>query len=170
MSQQSSALIHRSRKSRKLSAVTAAPEMVQAEAMSSQLSSTWPSGDVLSLRPELAAGLRTLVARSGERLPGRLEALMSARVEQLRGRQVADAELADQVRNSFNHPAVSDGERAALALTEQFVLDVRGIGEDGFDGVRAHYSPDEVAAISFRLALLEGMSKFDTLFPGGTDR
>jgi hypothetical protein len=131
------------------------------------LPTTWPTGDVLGLRPQLAEQLSALVARSAQRLPGRLDALMSARVEQLRGREMVDVELGDLVRHSSNRPALSDGERAVIALTEQFVIDVRGIGDSGFDAVKAHYSDDEVAAISFRLALLEGMSKFETLFPGG---
>jgi hypothetical protein len=134
--------------------------------MSVDTAPEWPTGDVLALRPELASPLRALVARSAERLPGRLNALMTARVEQLRGREVADPELADQVRQSSTHPALSDGERAVIALTEQFVIDVRGVTEGGFMSVNQHYSTEEVAAISFRLALLEGMSKIESLFPG----
>jgi alkylhydroperoxidase family enzyme len=142
--------------------------MRQAVRVPNETETSWPSGDVVGLRPELAEPLRALVQRSADRLPGRLDTLMSARVEQLRGRAVADDELADLVRHSTNRPALSDGERAVIALTEQFVIDVRGIGDNGFGAVKAHYSDDEVAAISFRLALLEGMSKFDTLFPGGS--
>ena len=116
-------------------------------------------------RPELAAQLRALVARSAERLPGRLDALMTARVEQLRGREVADVVLGEMVRRSSTHPGLTAGERAVLTVTEQFVVDVRGLTDGGFEAVNQHYSVDEVAAISFRLALLEGMSKFESLFP-----
>ena len=130
-----------------------------------ETSPDWPTGDVLAERPELAAQLRALVARSSERLPGRLDALMTARVEQLRGRVVADSELAEQVRHSSTHPALSAGERAVIALTEQFVIDVRGISDGGFTTVNQHYSVEQVAAISFRLALLEGTSKLASLFP-----
>jgi hypothetical protein len=129
---------------------------------------SWPTGDVLAQRPELATRLRSLIAQSAERLPGRLDALMTARVEQLRGRDVADAELAEQVRHSSTDPRVTAGERAVIAVTELFVIDVRAITNGGFDAVNQHYSVDEVAAISLRLALLEGMSKFQSLFPVST--
>lgn len=138
-------------------------------AMPLDTASDWPYGDVLAERPELATQLRALVARSAERLPGRLNTLMTARVQQLRGRDVADTELAAQVRQASTHPALSAGERAVIALTEQFIIDVRGICDGGFNTVNQYYSLDEVAAISFRLALLEGMSKFESLFPISTE-
>jgi hypothetical protein len=137
-----------------------------AGAMSTNKSAAWPVGDVLTLRPDLSAKLNGLLERAADRLPGRLEALMSARVEQLRGREAPDPVIGELARNWHRNPELSAGEQAALDLTERFVIDVRSIGDDGFDVLKAHYSSDELAAISFRLALLEGMSKFDTLFPG----
>ena len=128
----------------------------------------WPDADVLSFRPELGEQLRSLVTKSAARLPGRLDALMTARVEQLRGREVGDNQLGEMARQSATHPDLSVGERAVVALTEQFVIDVRGLTSGGFDLVNEFYSVEEVAAISFRLALLEGMSKIESLFADST--
>jgi hypothetical protein len=131
---------------------------------------TWPSGDAMRLRPELADKVAAITAKSADRMPGRLELLFSTRVAQLRGLALpsgADAATSAAVSGWPSAPTITMAERSAIDLLERFLLDIRSVDDQTFAALKAHYDDDEVAAILFRLALLDGFSKFNLLFPGG---
>ncbi len=129
---------------------------------------TWPSGEAMRLRPELADKVATITAKSADRMPGRLELLFSTRVAQLRGLPVpADAQVAAEVSGWPSAPTITPAERLAIDLLERFLLDIRSVDDMTFAALKQHYDDDQVAAILFRLALLDGFSKFNLVFPGG---
>lgn len=124
----------------------------------------------MRLRPELADKVAAITAKSADRMPGRLELLFSTRVAQLRGLSVpadADAAVATEASGWPSAPTITPAERAAIDLLERFLLDIRSVDDQTFAAVKAHYDDDEIAAILFRLALLDGFSKFNLVFPGG---
>lgn len=129
---------------------------------------TWPTGEAMQLRPELADKVAAITAKSADRMPGRLELLFSTRVAQLRGLAVpADAAVASEVSGWPSAPTITAAERSAIDLLERFLLDIRSVDDVTFAALKLHYNDDEVAAILFRLALLDGFSKFNLVFPGG---
>lgn len=122
----------------------------------------------MQLRPELADKVAAITAKSADRMPGRLELLFSTRVAQLRGLAVpADAAVASEVSGWPSAPTITAAERSAIDLLERFLLDIRSVDDVTFAALKLHYNDDEVAAILFRLALLDGFSKFNLVFPGG---
>ena len=134
---------------------------------------TWPSGEAMRLRPELADKVAAITAKSADRMPGRLELLFSTRVAQLRGLAIpadADAAVAAVALDVSGWPSaltITAAERSAIDLLERFLLDIRSVDDQTFAALKEHYDDDEVAAILFRLALLDGFSKFNLVFPGG---
>jgi alkylhydroperoxidase family enzyme len=117
--------------------------------------STWwthaaTSADVLALRPELARLVRELRHDAEARVPGRLHELLQRRVQRLLG--LSHAELPDDL---------TDAERAAVAVAEQFVLDVHGLSDADFARLGEHFSPAEQLAILIDLALLDGFARLD---------
>ena len=134
---------------------------------------TWPSGEAMRLRPELADKVASITAKSADRMPGRLELLFSTRVAQLRGLAVPGAagatgsSLATEVSDWPSAPTITLAERSAIDLLERFLLDIRSVDDETFAALKEYYDDDQVAAILFRLALLDGFSKFNLVFPGG---
>ncbi len=131
---------------------------------------TWPTGEAMQLRPELADKVAAITAKSADRMPGRLELLLSTRVAQLRGVTMpaaADIAVAAEVSRWPSAPTITPAERCAIDLLERFLLDIRSVDDTTFAALKEHYDDDEVAAILFRLALLDGFSKFNLVFPGG---
>ena len=140
---------------------------------------TWPTGEAIRLRPELADKVAAITAKSADRMPGRLELLFSTRVAQLRGLAIpADADaavaavaavalVALEVSGWPSALTITAAERSAIDLLERFLLDIRSVDDQTFAALKEHYDDDEVAAILFRLALLDGFSKFNLVFPGG---
>ena len=137
---------------------------------------TWPTGEAIRLRPELADKVAAITAKSADRMPGRLELLFSTRVAQLRGLAIpADADaavaavalVALEVSGWPSALTITAAERSAIDLLERFLLDIRSVDDVTVAALKEHYDDDEVAAILFRLALLDGFSKFNLVFPGG---
>ncbi len=129
---------------------------------------TWPGGEAMQLRADLADKVEAITAKAAERMPGRLEQLFSTRVAQLHGTTVtADTALAAEVGRWPTASSITAGESAAIDLLERFLLDIRSVDAATFATLHEHYDDDEIAAIMFRLALLDGFSKFNLVFPGG---
>lgn len=125
--------------------------------------SAWPTTNAAELRPELTAELATLVAASASKLPPRLEALLVARFAKLRGLDEPDDPAG--VRTG----PMTTAESAVIDFAERFMLDIRGVTPAVIDDLLlAHYDQDTASAILFRIALLEGMTKFERIFPGGS--
>ena len=69
------------------------------------------------------------------------------------------ARLADWPR----HPSFTDPQRAALAFTEQFVLDPHGIDDAQRDAVIDHLGLPGLVALCEALALFDGFCRFRTI-------
>jgi alkylhydroperoxidase family enzyme len=60
-------------------------------------------------------------------------------------------------------PMFTDGQRAALAFAEQFVIDVSGIDHELRDRVIDSYEPGGLVALCEALALFDGFCRFRTI-------
>jgi alkylhydroperoxidase family enzyme len=60
-------------------------------------------------------------------------------------------------------PSVTDAQRAALAFTEQFVLDPHGVDHPQRDAVIDHFGLPGLVALCETLALFEGFCRFRTV-------
>lgn len=104
-------------------------------------------------RPSLtdeAASFRTAAAAA---VPGRLAPMLADRVARLHGDHEAPAPPAD----------LTDAERVMIEVAEQFVVDVHGLTDVAFERLRDHYGDDEIVAVMFHLACLDGFGKLDTV-------
>jgi alkylhydroperoxidase family enzyme len=57
------------------------------------------------------------------------------------------------------HPAFSAAERAALDVTEQFVLDVHGMSDERFAALVEHTSPTDAVGLCAALAVFDGLTR-----------
>ncbi len=145
------------------------------------MSASWltSAGDEpLELRPELATLYQAFEGRLWqERLvdPELLE-LCRLRVCSLLGDTVGAAARTPGVTVAPDRiarlpawptdPAFTSGERAALAYTEQFVIDPHGLGDDLAASLAAFLDPSEVVAFTTALGLFDGMSRFRVVLGG----
>lgn len=131
-------------------------------------------GRVLGPRPELAALYSEMVARlwsdsSLDRVTLELCRIRMATLlgdgEGVRERtpEAMEAGLTEQLINSVGgwpqEPAFSDAQKAALAVAEQFVIDVHGVSDEDFRRLREHF--DSAACVAFAVAfgIFDGASR-----------
>ena len=136
------------------------------------------TSDVLTLRSDLATRHDALVAsvwRAGVD-PVLLE-LCRIRMAQLlgdaagvaaRSPQAVVAGLSEQLvvrlDEWWSFPSFGEPERTALAIAEQFVVDVHGVSDERFAALAAHLGPDGAVAFSMALALFDGQSRLRRAF------
>lgn len=112
-------------------------------------------------RPTLVEAAAAFRDRSAGAVPGRLAALLADRVARLHGDPDAPLPPAD----------LTDAERVVLDVAEQFVVDVHGLTDPAFARLRDHLGDDEIVAIMFHLACLDGFGKLDSVAaPARADR
>ncbi len=58
---------------------------------------------------------------------------------------------------------LTDAERMVLDVAEQFVVDVHGLTDESFSRLRMHFGDDDIVAIMFHLACLDGFGKLDAV-------
>lgn len=118
---------------------------------------TWvdPSAATLvELRPSLATRVGDLSRDAASAAPGRTAELARVRVQQLLG-------LAHEVM-----PAdLTAAEVAAIAVVEQFVIDVHGLADNTFAALSIYYTPAEQMGLLFHLALLDGFTRLGIVAP-----
>lgn len=56
---------------------------------------------------------------------------------------------------------LTEAERVAVDIAEQFVVDVHGISDEQFCRLGEHFSPAEQVAIMFHLACVDGFGKLE---------
>ena len=133
---------------------------------------------VLKLRPELAERYDALIDtvwRSGVD-PVLLE-LCRIRMAQLLGDAAGAAartpaavvagfseQLAVRLDEWWSYPSFGEQERSALAVAEQFVVDVHGVSDERFAALTAHLGPAGAVAFSMALALFDGQSRVRLAF------
>lgn len=89
-------------------------------------------------------------AEASAAVPGRVAALIDARVAQLLRLDAAPASLPDDL---------DPGEQVVVDLVEQFMVDVHGVTDERFARLGAHFTAAETVAIMFHLALVDGFAK-----------
>gem|GEM_PF-1630919 len=105
--------------------------------------------EVLGRRGPLAERVEALRADARSRAPGRTADLVSARV----------AGLVQGTGSLEAFGELDDGERAVVALAEQFLVDAHGIDDAMVAALAPHYAPAEQLAILFHLTLADGFAK-----------
>ncbi|MEX0666547.1 MAG: carboxymuconolactone decarboxylase family protein [Acidimicrobiia bacterium] len=137
--------------------------------------------EVLDRRPDLAGPYRDFIGVFWARRlidPVVLE-LCRLRVAQLLGceselavrtRPAVEAGLTDKhVSRLSEWPTAecfTDGQRAALGYSEQFVLDPHGVDDAMRADLHEHFSSAEVVALTEALALFDGFTRFQRLLCG----
>ncbi len=91
--------------------------------------------------------------RAADAVPGRLAGLLADRTARLYGDASAPMPPDD----------LTEAERVVLDVAEQFVVDVHGLTDESFDRLRRHLGDDEIVAIMFHLACLDGFGKLDAV-------
>ena len=109
---------------------------------------------LIELRPPLAARVGDLSRDAASAAPGRTAELARVRVQQLLG-----------VGHHAMPSDITAAETAALAVVEQFIIDVHGLSDATFAELSNHYTPAEQMGLLFHLALLDGFTKLDILAP-----
>lgn len=112
---------------------------------------TWvqPSASrVIDLRRPLAARIDELSRNAAATAPGRTGELARIRVHQLLG-------FSEAILPADLDPA----EVAAMAVVEQFVIDVHGLDDETFAALSHHYTPAEQMGLLFHLAPLDGFTR-----------
>ena len=70
-----------------------------------------------------------------------------------------DRELVDALPSWPSSPLFTDAQRAALAFTEQYVMDVEGFRDDDTDKVKAHYSAPQIATLTIAVATFDALTR-----------
>ena len=119
--------------------------------MSTWLGAASPD-ELLSDASTVGPAVQQLRALASAATPGRTGELIAARVAQM-----IDGTPTAVVPHT-------DAERAVVAVAEQFLLDAHGIDDAMIAELRRCYADDEVVAIMFHLALVDGFAKFGRVF------
>ena len=118
---------------------------------------------IIELRAPLAEQIRNLAHAAATAAPGRTAEIAKIRVRQLL--HGASNQTSNQTSNDAPREMLptdlTPGEQAALAVIEQFILDVHGIDNSTFAALSNFYTSAEQMALMFHLALLDGFTKLD---------
>jgi alkylhydroperoxidase family enzyme len=130
--------------------------------------------DVLALRPELAVEHDRLLDTVWDRGDPVLLELCRARMAMLMGAAVAQAErspaavaagLTDELVERLpawpSDPAFTEAHRAALAFTEQFVIDHHGVTDHHVAALEAALGPEGVVVLTTALGVWDNQHRFD---------
>lgn len=130
--------------------------------------------DLLELRPELAAEHDRLLDAIWERGDPVLLELCRIRMAMLMGATTAQAErspaavaagLTDDLVGRLpawpHDPGFTDAHRAALAFTEQYVVDHHGITDDHVNALEAALGPEGVVVLTTALGVWDNQHRLD---------
>lgn len=125
---------------------------------SAEMWSGAPLPEVLAVRPDLVASVDALRAQARTAAPGRTAVVVESRMRQLllgEAPLIADDDL-------------DVAERAVVDLTEQFMIDAHGVDHALTARLREQFTPAEIVAIFFHLALTDGYVRLErATTPGG---
>jgi hypothetical protein len=68
-------------------------------------------------------------------------------------------DLVDDLAAWTSSPRITDAQRAALAFTEQYVLDVNGFTDSDADRVKAHFTLSQIATLTIAVATFDAMTR-----------
>ena len=113
------------------------------------------SADQRELHRRAARGLRDVQATCAAHLPGRVGALVDRRVRELLDPDCGPHELSAWPIS----PDFTPLERAALAFTEQFVMDVNGMSDELVAPLTAAMTRDEVYLLARTVQAVEARTR-----------
>jgi len=108
-----------------------------------------PVSDVPSLQNGLAPLLDSLQQRVAAACPGRTGEIIDNAVRGALGLSTITINRLD------------DGESVVHAVAEQFVIDVHGVTDEQFAGLKKHYAEPEIVSLLVRMALADGLGKLE---------
>ena len=73
-------------------------------------------------------------------------------------------QLAVRLDEWWSYPSFGEQERSALAVAEQFVVDVHGVSDERFASLAKHLGDAGAVAFSMALALFDGQSRLRLAF------
>lgn len=103
---------------------------------------------LIDLRPPLATKIDDLCRNAAAAAPGRTGELARIRARLVLG-----------VGHETLPTDLSSAELAAMAVVEQFIIDVHGLDDATFAALSDHYTPAEQMGLLFHLALLDGFTR-----------
>ena len=115
--------------------------MANIEGRNSWVSGAWNASDIASAQTHLAPF-----------------------IDELRGQaslERAESALSEKLKNWYSSPEFTDGEKAILEITEQFVLDVHSVTDEQFEKLRKYFSTPDILAMLFHVALCDGFGKLE---------
>lgn len=135
--------------------------MANIEGRNSWVSGAWNASDIASAQTHLAPFIDELRGQASSTAPGRTASLIELQVAQLLGLERAESALSEKLKNWYSSPQFTDGEKAILEITEQFVLDVHSVTDEQFEKLRKYFSTPDILAMLFHVALCDGFGKLE---------
>ena len=123
--------------------------MANNEGRNSWVSGAWNASDIASAQTHLAPFIDKLRGQASSTAPGRTASLIELQVAQLLGLERAESALSEKLKNWYSSPEFTDGEKAILEITEQFVLDVHSVTDEQFEKLRKYFSTPDILAMLF---------------------
>lgn len=129
---------------------------------------------VWSLRPEMAemVGKMIRTAYQASKLPPEEREVARMRIAQLnacgacatfRARSVLEAGVTEDTYTHLDEwrafPGYTERQRLAIEYAERFAVEHRGIDDDLFDRLRAHFADDEILDLTLCLAVYLGLGR-----------
>jgi hypothetical protein len=109
------------------------------------------SGELVDLHPALGQRVHDICEHAAAATPGRTGELARIRVAQLLEGATSESLPTD----------LTPAEHAALAVIEQFIVDVHGLDDRTFASLSTFFTPAEQMGLLFHLALLDGFTKLN---------
>jgi hypothetical protein len=126
---------------------------------------------VLALRPELAEHVAAFDAHARASIGERLRSLLEIRGAQLlrdpAALEAADPALIEQATRWYDHPGLSEVERAALEVCETFLLDHHSMTDEQVVRLQQLLGEQGAVAVLMNIAMIDGFTKFRRVFTEG---
>lgn len=135
--------------------------MANIEGRNSWINGAWNASDIASAQTHLAPFIDELRGQAAHTSPGRTASLIELQVAQLLGLEREESALCEKMKSWYSSPEFSDGEKAILEITEQFVLDVHSVTDEQFEKLRKYFSTPDILAMLFHVTLSDGFGKLE---------
>lgn len=135
--------------------------MANNEGRNSWVDGAWNASNIASAQTYLAPFIDELRGQAAHTSPGRTASLIELQVSQLLGLEREESALGEKMKSWYSSPEFSEGEKAILEITEQFVLDVHSVTDEQFEKLRKYFSTPDILAMLFHVALCDGFGKLE---------
>ena len=135
--------------------------MANSEGRNSWVNGAWNASDIANAQTHLAPFIDELRGQASSTTPGRTASLIELQVAQILGLEREETELSEFIRTWYSSAEFTDGEKAIMEITEQFVLDVHSVTDEQFEKLRKYFSTPDILAMLFHIALCDGFGKLE---------